>query len=319
MIRGPDSPLESVLRLAEAAARRDCAVFVRGESGTGKELLADYLHSRSPRAGGPFIAVNCAAIAPGLMESELFGHRRGAFTGAVADQPGRIRAAEGGTLFLDEIGEMPLALQARLLRVLQEKSVCPVGATREIPVDFRLVTATHRPLETEVARGNFRADLFYRIHVVEINLPPLRERPGDIPHLLRHFLGQFLSPAEARAAEVSFPQALLEKSYPGNVRELRNLVERYAVLRELGMGWLESAGVSETLPRQNPGDAYRREPEPIGALSGRIRNSRVTNADILSALADCGHHRGKTSAALGITRRALQYRLARMVPERSLP
>lgn len=320
MIHAPGSPLEDTLRLAAAAAKRDCPVFVRGESGSGKEMLAQYLHAGGPRARGPFVAVNCAALAPGLIESELFGHRKGAFTGAVADNAGRFRQADGGTLFLDEIGDMPLEVQTRLLRALQEKRVSPVGDAREYPVDFRLVCATHRDLRAAVAEGRFREDLFYRLNVLEVPLPPLRERPGDIRALMGHFLSGLLPPDEAERAMETFPPRLITLPYPGNIRELRNLAERFCVLREMGGGWSEA--VTQMLPeapgkRPIPGASADAAPDTSADAAdaparSRIRNSRVSDDEIFHALDVCGHHRGRASGLLGISRRALQYRLAKM-------
>ena len=320
MIHAPGSPLENTLRLAAAAAKRDCPVFVRGESGSGKEMLAQYLHAGGPRSRGPFVAVNCAALAPGLIESELFGHRQGAFTGAVADNPGRFRQADGGTLFLDEIGDMPLEVQTRLLRALQEKRVSPVGDAREYPVDFRLVCATHRDLRAAVAEGRFREDLFYRLNVLEVPLPPLRDRPGDIRALMGHFLSALLPPGDAERAMDAFPPRLIALPYPGNIRELRNLAERYCVLREMGGGWPEA--VTQMLPDAPykgpiPGATAVAIPvSPVSATAdpsrSRIRNSRASDGEILHALDVCGHHRGRASGLLGISRRALQYRLAKM-------
>lgn len=309
------SPLEASVRLAAVAATRDCPVFLQGESGSGKELMARFLHRRSGRSAGPFVAVNCAAISPQLIESELFGHRKGAFTGALDDNPGRFRLAAGGTLFLDEVGDMPLEVQTKLLRALQERAVTPVGDRRDYPVDFRLVCATHKDLRKAVAEGRFREDLYYRIAVVEIRLPPLRERAGDILPLLRRFLEGQLGAREAESALKDLPPALLALPFPGNVRELRNLVERYAVLREMGGGWEQAAGVSPGLPggplkRQDSG--MEGAVGPDGAAAPRIRNSRVTDREILDALSACGWHRARASGLLGITRRALQYRLAKM-------
>jgi DNA-binding NtrC family response regulator len=315
LVMAPGSPLEAAVRMAAVAAVRDCPVFLRGESGSGKELMARYLHLRSPRRDGPFVAVNCGAISPQLIESELFGHRKGAFTGALEDSPGKFRLAAGGTLFLDEVGDMPPDVQTKLLRALQEKAVCPVGGRSEHRVDFRLVCATHMDLRAAVDGGRFREDLFYRIAVVEVRLPPLRERPADIPLLLRRFLEELLGPEEARGAMASLPPALVGMPWPGNVRELRNLAERYSVLRDMGGGWEEAAGVTCTFPKEapragtEPGGAV-----PAGAAPGRVRNSRVTDAEILQALASCGYHRARASLRLGITRRALQYRLAKLAP-----
>jgi len=323
IIHAPSSPLVATLRLAEAAARRDCPVFLRGESGSGKEMLAQFLHARGPRAAGPFVAVNCAALPPSLIESELFGHRKGAFTGAVADSPGRFRQADGGTLFLDEIGDMPLEAQTRLLRALQEKRVAPVGDGREYAVDFRLVCATHRDLRVAVREGRFREDLFYRLDVLEIPLPPLRERPCDIPLLMDHFLAAMLPPAEAESAAAELAAHapdFLTLPFPGNVRELRNLAERYCVLREMGGGWTDA--VTQMLPvgRESapiPGSFAVGVPEPglrenIREKPPRIRNSRLSDGEILHALGVCGHHRARAAEFLGVSRRALQYRLAKL-------
>ena len=315
LVMAPGSPLEASVRLAAVAATRDCPVFLQGESGSGKELMARFLHRRSGRSGGAFVPVNCAAISPQLIESELFGHRKGAFTGALEDNPGRFRLAAGGTLFLDEVSDMPLDVQTKLLRALQEKTVSPVGERREIPVDFRLVCATHKDLRRAVAEGRFREDLYYRIAVVEIRLPPLRERTGDILPLLRSFLAGEIGAREADDALADLPPAVLALPFPGNVRELRNLVERYSVLREMGGGWEEAAGVSSGLPGR-PETCPTSDPDGISAdeagPSGRVRNSRVTDGEILDALSACGWHRTRASGRLGITRRALQYRLAKM-------
>lgn len=321
LIRAPGSPLEDALRLAEVAARSACPVFLRGESGSGKEMVARFLHRHSPRAAGPFVAVNCAALPPGLIESELFGHRKGAFTGASSDSPGKFRLAQGGTLLLDEIGDMPLEVQTRLLRVLQEKTVSPVGDNREHPVDFRLICATHRDLLRAVTQGLFREDLYYRLDVVQIAIPPLRARPLDIPPLVEHFLSSLLPPREAQSAAADFPDCLLSHAFPGNVRELRNLVERYTVMRGVGWGWKEAAGPMASAFRDDPIAGVsemlpgRPEKESLPGVSDplrRIRNSRVSDGEILGALAACGHHRARASTLLGISRRALQYRLAKM-------
>ncbi len=302
-LHAPGSPMEGVLRLAEAMARRNAPILLHGESGTGKEVLARWVHARSLRREGPFVAVNCAAISPSLAESELFGHCRGAFTHAVHDRPGHIRQAEGGTLFLDEIGDMPLELQARFLRALQEKTVRPVGGDIEIPVDFRLVCATHRDLSAEVRAGRFRGDLYYRLRVLELRLPPLRERPMDIPWLLCGFLSE-LDEEAARQAVEELPLAALRYHYPGNVRELRNLAERYAALREIGGGWEQAM--------EGCLHAEDRVMEASPEYARARRTSRLTLPDVLSALEACGYHRGKASAKLGVTRRTLQYHLAKL-------
>ncbi len=220
----------------EKAAASELPVLVTGETGTGKELAAEGLHEASPRAGGPFVAVDCGAIPSGLVESELFGHVKGAFTGAVRDRKGALPGASGGTIFLDEIGELPLDLQPKLLRALEKKEVRPVGAEGTVAVDVRIVAATNRDLVREVAAGRFRQDLYYRLAVVTVRLPPLRARPEDVAVLVRLFLAEI---DRRRAAEGKAPlgvlpaealEALVRHDWPGNVRELRNVVERWAVL-----------------------------------------------------------------------------------------
>jgi len=224
--------MRQVLELASRAAQSDAPVLLRGESGTGKGVLARLVHSRSPRAQGPFVTVNCPTLSEDLLASELFGHARGAFTGAVRDQPGRVEAAQGGTLFLDEIGEVAPGLQAKLLRFLQEKEFERLGETRTRRADVRLVAATNRDLDADVAAGRFRQDLLYRLNVVEIALPPLRERGEDVVPLARHFLA-FFARAARRGGLRFTPEAeaaLAAHPWPGNVRELRNAVERAVVL-----------------------------------------------------------------------------------------
>ncbi len=227
------SPLmEDVLSRARMVASSDANVFIHGESGTGKELLAKAIHKAGPRADKPFIAINCGAIPENLLESELFGHRKGAFTGATSDHRGLFLAADGGTLFLDEIGDMPLSLQVKLLRVLQERQVRPVGSADSVPVDVRVISATHRDLETEMREGRFREDLYYRLHVVGLELPPLAERREDVPLLANHFLRELaekydkdLSGFAAEAME-----RLVSAPWSGNVRQLYNIVEQVVIL-----------------------------------------------------------------------------------------
>ncbi|NOY46417.1 MAG: response regulator [Deltaproteobacteria bacterium] len=219
--------MEEVLRRAHLAAQGDAVVLIWGESGTGKELLARAIHRASSRNKGPFVALNCGAIPEPLLESELFGHTRGAFTGATEERLGLFRSAQGGTLLLDEIGDMPLSLQVKLLRVLQDREIRPVGASRTVPVDVRVIAATHRNLEEAVRQGRFREDLYYRIHVVRLEIPPLSERREDIPLLVEHFLARL---AERSGREVAgfAPDAmelLLQAPWPGNVRQLANVVE----------------------------------------------------------------------------------------------
>ena len=229
---GQSEPMEQLRGMIARVARSQAPVHISGESGTGKELVARLIHLSGPRADGPFIAVNCGAIPGELMESELFGHKRGSFTGAVADKQGLIETAEGGTLFLDEVADLPLHMQVKLLRVIQEKTLRPVGGTSEVTVDVRLLSATHKDLAELVALGQFREDLFYRINVIEIRVPALRERAGDIPELAEHILRR-LSRRVGGAAIGITPEALellQSHEYPGNVRELENVLERAITL-----------------------------------------------------------------------------------------
>jgi two-component system response regulator GlrR len=224
--------MAEVLAEARLVASSDASVLIRGESGSGKELIARAIHLASPRAARPFVAVNCGAIPESLLESELFGHIRGAFTGAVANHPGLFQAANGGTLFLDEIGDMPVALQVKLLRVLQERQVRPVGASQAMPVDVRILSATHRDLDDAMADGSFRKDLYYRINVVSLSLPTLAERREDIPLLAHHFLAR-LAPKYGRKVNGFAPEALKALAmapWPGNVRQLHNVVEQVTAL-----------------------------------------------------------------------------------------
>jgi DNA-binding NtrC family response regulator len=221
--------MTQLLATLDRVAARDVTVLITGESGTGKELLARRVHARSARAEGPFVAVSCAALPSELLESELFGHERGSFTGADRARAGRFRKAQGGTLFLDEVGELPLALQGKLLRVLQERSVDVVGSDEPVAVDLRVVAATNRDLRTRVAEGSFREDLFYRLAVVEIEAPPLRARPEDIAPLVEHFVAQ-ASPDRGLRIPPALLRLLEARSWPGNVRELENACERLAIL-----------------------------------------------------------------------------------------
>ncbi|HUW37983.1 MAG TPA: sigma 54-interacting transcriptional regulator [Rhodocyclaceae bacterium] len=229
--------MEDVLGRARLVAQSDASVFIYGASGTGKELIARAIHRASARAAGPFVAVNCAAIPEALMESELFGHKKGAFSGAVYDHKGLLQSADGGTLFLDEIGDMPLSLQAKLLRALQERQVRPVGSTQTVEVDIRVISATHRSLEQRIAERQFREDLYYRLNVVALTIPALAERPEDIVPLALHFLKQVA--ARYRKEVNSFAPGALEQlvaaPWPGNVRQLQNVVEQTVALATNGV------------------------------------------------------------------------------------
>lgn len=226
------SPATRFLReLIQALAASSSTALVTGESGTGKELVALALHTNGPRSGGPFVPINCGAIPRELIESELFGHRKGTFTGAVSDRLGRFELAQGGTLFLDEIGDLPLDMQVKLLRVLQERCILPVGAPREVPIDVRVVAATHKNLESEVAAGRFREDLYYRINVLPVTTTPLRERPEDAAMLLQFYADKHALPGKSALKFAPDMLSMLQEyAWPGNVRELSNLVDRFSTL-----------------------------------------------------------------------------------------
>ncbi|HEX5521285.1 MAG TPA: sigma-54 dependent transcriptional regulator [Longimicrobiaceae bacterium] len=231
---GGSRSFDEVLKLAETAAPTDSTVLIFGESGTGKEVLARYVHALSGRADGPFVSINCGALPESLLESELFGHTKGSFTRAVRDKQGLFVAAKGGTFFLDEVGEMSPATQVKLLRALQEREVIPVGATEPVAIDVRIIAATNRDLDEEIRRGTFRSDLFYRLNVITLHLPALRERADDVPVLAAHFLERFATSRGATPPKLSAEALAVLQAYdwPGNVRELENALERAAVLSE---------------------------------------------------------------------------------------
>ena len=229
LVHGPQSPLIETKRTCARIAASDATVLLSGETGTGKEVFARFIHAASPRVGKPFVPVNCGAIPETLLESELFGYVKGAFTGAVAARRGRVSLAEGGTLFLDEVGELPLSLQVKLLRLLQERTFEPIGSSESLAANFRLIAATNRDLAEEVKAGRFRSDLYYRLHVCPIYLPALRERSNDIAHLFAHFWARR---GETRSVDAAVMQCLASYAWPGNVRELENLVERVSVCAE---------------------------------------------------------------------------------------
>jgi transcriptional regulator with PAS, ATPase and Fis domain len=294
-----DPQMKALLRDLARVARREVTVLVRGETGTGKELVARAIHLESPRARGPFVAINCAALPPQLLESELFGHVRGSFTGAIKDSPGLFRRADGGTILLDEIGELPLELQAKLLRVLQDKSVIPVGGSAPVPVDVRIVSATHRSLRDAVEDGDFRADLMYRIRVVPLFIPPLAERKGDIILLAEKFIEQasVRGEREIRGISPGGRRMLEQYDWPGNVRELQNAIE-YAFAMGEGPILTES-----DLPPEVRGEAtgptLRNRParEPSASSSEAER--------ISVALERAAGHRGRAAQSLGMSRATL--------------
>ncbi len=304
---GESPAMAQVRALIAKLARSQAPVHISGESGTGKELAARLIHAGSPRAERPFVAVNCGAIPADLIESELFGHVKGSFTGAVTDRPGLFQAADGGTLFLDEVADLPLALQVKLLRAIQERAVRPVGATREVTVDVRVLSATHKDLAQLVAAGSFRQDLYYRINVIELRMPPLRELREDIPGLVDTILVK-LARRHAQPVPTVRPRALgrlLDYAFPGNVRELENVLERAMTLCESGAIDVADLGLPET------------EVPPTGApdtdaaglddhLAGLERQA------ILQALEETRWNRTAAARKLGMSFRQLRYRLEKL-------
>jgi two-component system, NtrC family, response regulator PilR len=328
---GQSSAIEQVRSLVEKVARSMAPVLVNGESGTGKELVARAIHEVSPRGGQPFIAVNCSAIPEHLLEAEFFGYRKGAFTGAADDREGFFQAADGGTLFLDEIGELPLAMQSKLLRSIQERSVRPVGAVAETPVNVRIVSATHKDLGAEVNGGRFRQDLYYRLNVIQIRVPALRERLEDLPAICERVLDRI-----ARDAGVSPPprmsrEGLLHLSryaFPGNVRELENLLHRAVALTGAENIGVADLGVPELALGQNEpdlrlqaavADAPRLEvarpaaPVPPPLPTNLAAYLDEVERDVLDrALERYRYNRTAAGASLGLSLRQMRYRMARL-------
>jgi DNA-binding NtrC family response regulator len=300
---GHSRAMREVFEAVRRVAPTEATVLIAGETGTGKELLARAVHDLSGRAGGPFIPVNCASLAEGVLESELFGHVRGAFTGAVADRSGLFAAARGGTIFLDEVGDVSLALQQRLLRVLQEREVLPVGAVRAEAVDVRVVAATHRSLRDEVEHGRFREDLFYRLRVFQIDVPPLRARPSDIPLLVEAALGRIRQRGSILPAVAFSPLAmrlLRAHDWPGNVRELFGVVESAAI----------RAGGARIEAQHLPPEIR----DPLGAAAGDDRRYRPISPEeertaIVAALEEADGSRTRAAEILGMSRTTLWRRM----------
>lgn len=309
---GESPAMQNVWALVEKVAPSRTTVLITGESGTGKELVARALHLRSTRAGAPFLPVNCAALNEGVLESELFGHIKGAFTGAQSDRAGILVSAGEGTVFLDEIGEVPMSTQVKLLRVLQERRVKPVGSSTEVAFQARVVAATNKRLEVEVKAGRFREDLLYRLNVITVDLPPLRERAGDIPLLARHFLAQMRE--ELGKPNLHFSQEAIEVlerySFPGNVRQLQNIVERAATLSDgdvLGPDTLPLALRGEREPEQQAGGA-------VELPAGFSLERHLDDAErkyLLAALQRAGGVKTRAAELLGLSFRSFRYRAAK--------
>jgi two-component system NtrC family response regulator len=299
---GVSKPFKDMMTLVGKIATTDATVLISGDSGTGKELIAKTLHYQSNRAENEFIAINCAAIPRDLLESELFGHVRGAFTGAVKDKTGKFELADGGTLFLDEIGELAVDLQAKLLRALQEKIIEPVGSERHIEVDVRVIGATNLNIEERVREGKFREDLYYRLNVIPIRIPGLSERIDDIPILIKEFVHR-MSPHDHIDISPKLIDSLRSYSWPGNIRELENLVERMMVLRKS----------DQLTPRDLPPDFGRFNPKPEKSTSdlqtGHVTFHEAEEKLIRDALNRCGWNRTRASRYLNMPRHVLVYRM----------
>ncbi len=305
---GHSPAFEQLRAQIEKLARNQAPVFIRGESGTGKEVIARLIHGLGARAAGPFVPVNCGAISPELMESEFFGHRKGSFTGATADKEGLFQAARGGTLFLDEVGELPLGMQVKLLRAIQERAVRPVGAHAEEPVDVRILSASHQDLSRLVAEGKFRQDLYFRINVITLRVPPLRERVEDIPELAEHILAKLAdreggAPRSLSAAALA---ALQAHAFPGNVRELENLLERACALCEgdvIDVADIDLQPACLAMPLADPAAAAE------GTAGEAADDSDDERRRILRALDETRWNRSAAARKLGMTLRQLRYRL----------
>jgi len=306
---GESQAMSKVRTLIAKVARSQAPVHISGESGTGKELVAKMIHDSGPRRDGPFVPINCGAIPTELMESEFFGHKKGSFTGAVSDKIGLVQTAEGGTLLLDEVADLPLHMQVKLLRVIQEKSIRPVGQASEIPVDVRILSATHRNLANLVAEGRFREDLYYRINVIEVHVPPLRERGEDISLLAHQILDRLArdqdlpTPRLTRRAE----KALESYLFPGNVRELENILERALTLaggEEIGLDDVQLG------PHQEDDGPGADEGAPLGAQLQELERDAI-----VKALEQTRYNKTDAAKLLGISFRALRYRIKKLVIE----
>jgi two-component system response regulator PilR (NtrC family) len=299
--------MQNLREMIARVARSQAPVHICGESGTGKELVAKLIHDSGPRRDGPFVPVNCGAIPTELMESELFGHKRGSFTGALADKQGLFQSAEGGTLFLDEIADLPLHMQVKLLRVIQEKAVRPIGEQREVAIDVRILSATHKSLSLLVAEGRFREDLFYRVNVIELRVPALRERPEDVPELaevvLRRLARRMRIPEPTLADDAL--AALETYAFPGNVRELENILERAITLSTGG-----AVHLGDIQLRPTPGVQPAVNARAAGGLGDQLED--LERDAIQKALEAARYNKTAAAKALGMTFRALRYRIKKL-------
>jgi Nif-specific regulatory protein len=327
-IVGEAAALRGVLTKVEQVAPTHSTVLLRGETGTGKELVAHAIHINSPRESKPFVRVNCAALAPGVLESELFGHEKGAFTGAVARRAGRFELADGGSLFLDEVGELPMEVQVKLLRVLQEREFERVGGSETIRVDVRVISATHRDLEALIAEGKFREDLYYRLNVFPIVLPPLRDRLEDLPKLVEHFVAKFnrTTGKQVRGFDPSAIGALTAYSWPGNVRELENVVERAIIVARSADVTASDLDFGQRAQRmQAAGTTPQGAPAQLAPATGsgpKPLQARLQEQEKNEIVAAIERERGSIAGAaraLGINRSTLYYRLRKHGLEHLLP
>ena len=304
---GQSPAMEQLRELISRVARSQAPVHIAGESGTGKELVAQLIHESGARRDAPFVPVNCGAIPGELMESELFGHKRGSFTGAIADKAGLVQTAEGGTLFLDEVADLPLHMQVKLLRLIQEKTVRPVGEQREVPVDVRILSATHKDLAALVAGGAFREDLFYRVNVIEIKVPSLRARLEDVPDLARSILARLARRSRLEVPEIAADamKLLVGYHYPGNVRELENVLERALTL--CSDGHITAADINI---RPGPSATVGGVTVSDGALDEQVEH--IERDAILKALEQTRYNKTAAARVLGITFRALRYRIKKL-------
>jgi two-component system response regulator PilR (NtrC family) len=304
---GDSEPMARIRQLVAKLARSQAPVYISGESGTGKELVARLIHAQGPRCEEPFIAVNCGAIPKDLVESEFFGYRKGSFTGAASDRDGLFQAADGGTLFLDEVADLPLDMQVKLLRAIQEKAVRPIGAATETAVDVRIVSATHQNLTALVEQGDFRQDLFYRINVIGLPIPPLRQRPEDIPALVKHLLQRIAAQSGMPVPDLDRDalQALRGYRFPGNVRELENILERAVALCEDGLILTEDLQLPVTAAPARPTEADQEL--PLEDMLGDLEKQTI-----LKALEETRWNRTAAARKLGMSLRSLRYRLAKL-------
>ncbi len=310
-IIGKSAEIQSVFTAILAAASSSSTVMIQGESGTGKELVAGAIHYQSPVAQGPFVIVNCSALPENLLESELFGHVKGAFTGALSDRIGRMEEADGGTLFLDEIGELTPLVQVKLLRVLQEKTIERIGESRKRQLDVRIITATHRDLYSLVRQGHFREDLYYRLKVFPIHIPPLRARKTDIPLLIKHFIDRQNLATGKQICRVapSAMQNLLDYDWPGNVRELENAVEHAFVLCQSRTIALNHLPLEIREPGYRTTRSIPRNESRGSSVSGEKGHPKLNRKDLINTLHDCNWNKAEAARRLGVSRTAVWKRM----------